>query len=478
VSDTEQVFRLPDLGEGLTEGEILRWLVKVGQVVAVNEPIVEVETAKAAVELPSPYAGTISEQHAVVGETLPVGSPLVTFADVASPAVPSEAAAPEAGSAAAGEAAGEAASEAGELEDGASGPVLVGYGVTAAATRRRTRKAPSPHGTERPEAGPPGEPVKPVRHGGLEIGRAAEARFGDGPTSEGKPVLAKPPVRKLARELGVDLQQVTPTGADGVVTREDVKAAAALQAPLDARPALSIVPDSAGLHDSREEVRGVTRLMAEAMTTSAFTIPHVTEWIEIDVTRSVELLERMRTSPSFAEVKISPLLLVARACVASLQRHPRLNAAFDAENQEIVSHGDVNLGIAAATPRGLVVPNIRAAQQLQLPELAVALQELVTTAKLGKTSPEQMMRGTFTITNVGVYGIDGGTPIINPGESAILAVGAWREKPWVHGGQVVPRTVTTLSLSFDHRFIDGATGSQFLRDVADVLSEPAATLAW
>jgi pyruvate dehydrogenase E2 component (dihydrolipoamide acetyltransferase) len=205
-----------------------------------------------------------------------------------------------------------------------------------------------------------------VRHGGLEIGRAAEARFADGEAADGRQVLAKPPVRKLARELGVDLQQVTPTGADGVVTREDVKAAAALQAPISARPTLSIVPDSSGLHDSREEVRGVTRLMAEAMTSSAFTIPHVTEWVEVDVSRSVELLDRMRKSQTFADIKISPLLLVARACVASLQRHPRLNASFDSDRQEIVSHGDVNLGIAAATPRGLVVPNIRAAQQLAL----------------------------------------------------------------------------------------------------------------
>lgn len=472
MSDSEQVFRLPDLGEGLTEGEILRWLVDVGQVVAVNEPIVEVETAKAAVELPSPHAGTIAAKHAVEGETLAVGSPLVTFANTSS-ASPGGAT-PNGTVSATDPVDGQ--------EDGSSGPVLVGYGVTAGATRRRTRKAPSPHGTEHPEAGPPGEPVKPVRHGGLEIGRAAEARFSGGPSADGVHVLAKPPVRKLARELGVELSTVTPTGVNGSVTREDVKAAAALQDPIASgeskSASLSLVPQSPEMQDSRESVRGVTRLMADAMTTSAFTIPHVTEWVEVDVTRSVELLDRMRNSETFANMRVSPLLLVARACVATLQRHPRLNSTFDAEQQEIVNHADINLGIAAATPRGLVVPNIRGAQHLALPELAHSLQELVSTAKSGKTLPEQMMHGTFTVTNVGVYGVDGGTPLINPGESAILAVGAWREKPWVYGGQVVPRTVTTLSLSFDHRFIDGATGSQFLRDVADVLAEPAATLAW
>ncbi len=218
--------------------------------------------------------------------------------------------------------------------------------------------------------------------------------------------------------------------------------------------------------------------MAEAMTRSAFTIPHVTEWVEIDVTRSVELLERLRKSKQLADVKITPMVLIARATIAALGRSLLVNATFDAEQQEIVHHRDINLGIAAATPRGLVVPNIKAAQRLSLPELAAALQGLTSTAKAGKASPSEMQGGTFTITNVGVFGVDGGTPIINPGESAILAVGAWREKPWVQSGQVVPRIVTTLSLSFDHRFIDGATGSRFLRDVADLLEEPAADLAW
>ena len=357
----------------------------------------------------------------------------------------------------------------------------MGYGVTAGATRRRSRTpAASPHGTERPEAGPPGESVKPVRHGGLEIGRAAEARFGSDDGQPSEVVLAKPPVRQLARQLGVDLQGVRPTGPDNTVTREDVKAAAALLSPTDTPPRHDRdgAIDLAESPPEREAVRGVGRAMAEAMTRSAFTIPHVTEWVEIDVTRSVELLERLRKSKQFADVKITPMVLIARATIAALGRSLLVNATFDAEQQEIVHHRDINLGIAAATPRGLVVPNIKAAQRLSLPNLAAELQGLTSTAKAGKTTPSEMQGGTFTITNVGVFGVDGGTPIINPGESAILAVGAWREKPWVQSGQVVPRIVTTLSLSFDHRFIDGATGSRFLRDVADLLEEPAADLAW
>ncbi|HVQ87010.1 MAG TPA: dihydrolipoamide acetyltransferase family protein [Actinomycetes bacterium] len=440
-----KTFLLPDLGEGLTEGEVLRWLVKEGDVVAVNQPVVEIETAKAAVELPCPFAGVIEARHGQEGDLLAVGTPLLTVRTTGSSGTPVAAVA--------------------EPVDGSSGPVLVGYGVSAGATRRRSRlAAPSPHGTQRLEAGPPGEPVKPVRHGGLEIGRAAEARFGDGATESTEPVLAKPPVRKLARELGVDLRQVRATGPNHTVTREDVKAAAALATPLAA--------------PVREPVRGVVRAMADAMTRSAFTIPHVTEWVEADVTRSVEVLDRLRKGERFSEIKLTPLVLIARACIAALERSPMVNAAFDADLQEIVHHSDVNLGIAAATPRGLVVPNIKAAQALSLPELASALGQLSATAKAGHTQPAEMLGGTFTITNVGVFGVDGGTPIINPGEAAILAVGAWREKPWVHAGQVVPRIVTTLSLSFDHRFIDGAAGSRFLRDIADLLEEPAADLAW
>ncbi|HVQ19096.1 MAG TPA: dihydrolipoamide acetyltransferase family protein, partial [Actinomycetes bacterium] len=334
-----------------------------------------------------------------------------------------------------------------------------------------------PHGTDRPEAGPPGEPVKPVRHGGLEVGRAAEARFGSEVAADAGPTLAKPPVRKLARELGIDLRTVRPTGDNGVVTREDVKAAAALLAPGDARaPSVSQPADT--LVSRREAVRGVTRMMAAAMTRSALTIPHVTEWVDVDVTRSVELIDRLRVGAAFEGVKVTPLTLVARACLAALRRSPIVNSVFDAEANEIVHRSSVNLGIAADTPRGLVVPNVKGADQLSLPDLARALNVLTATARAGKSTPADLTGGTFTITNVGVFGVDGGTPIINPGESSIAAIGAWRERPWVLGGQVVPRTVATVSLSFDHRFIDGAMGSRFLRDVADLLEEPAADLAW
>jgi 2-oxoisovalerate dehydrogenase E2 component (dihydrolipoyl transacylase) len=466
-------FVLPDLGEGLTEGEVLRWLVAVGDTVEVNQPLAEVETAKAAVELPSPYAGTVSELHAEPGAVLPVGAPLVSLSVEG-------AAADESATAPATEPANVAPADAPPQEG--SGPVLVGYGVTAAATQRRARRAGSPHGTVRPEAGPPGEPVKPVRHGGLEVGRAAERRFADqSPTA---PVRAKPPVRRLARELGVDLAAVRPTGHDGVVTRQDVESAAALGSPTaDTATAWTAAVSLGGLPardrgESREDVRGVTRLMAEAMTRSAFTVPHVTEWLEVDVTRSVELLDRLRSAAAFDGVRVTPMLLVARAVVAGLRRNPLLNAVYDADAQQVVHRGGVNLGIAAATPRGLVVPSIKDADRLSLPDLGRALATLTETAKAGRSTPADLTGGTFTVTNVGALGVDGGTPIINPGESAILAVGAWRAKPWVHQGQIAVRTVCTLSLSFDHRIIDGATGSRFLVDVAQLLEEPAADLAW
>ncbi len=448
----ERQFCLPDVGEGLTEGEVLKWLVAVGDTVSVNQPLVEVETAKAAVELPSPYAGVVSSLHADEGQLLPVGAPLVTIGVTGEPDPPvAEAAA-----------------------SGSGGPVLVGYGVTESATRRRPRVAPpSPHGTDRPEAGPPGEPVKPVRHGGLEVGRAAEARF----ATDGEPtvVRAKPPVRRLARQLGVDLASVRPTGRDGTVSRDDVESAAAL--------ALSDASSGGGsgrpmLGDRREPVRGVTRSMAAAMTESAATIPAVTEWVEVDVTRSGALIERMRGLPEFSDSKVTPLVLVAAACLTALRREPKLNAMFDAEAGEIVHRSAVNLGIAVASDRGLVVPHVGSAEALTLAELSVALGDVVRRGRDGTAAPADLVGGTFTITNVGVFGIDGGTPMITPGQSAILAFGAWRERPWVERGQVVVRSVSTVSLSFDHRFIDGATGSRFLRDIADILEEPALLHLW
>ncbi|HEX5017571.1 MAG TPA: dihydrolipoamide acetyltransferase family protein [Actinomycetes bacterium] len=463
---SDQQFRLPDVGEGLTEGEVLRWLVKVGDVVEVNQPLVEVETAKAAVELPSPFGGTVSELHASEGDVLPVGAPLVTIAtDGEGEGGSGPAATPSAESAPAESTNGHTA------ESESTGPLLVGYGVVAASTRRRRRTpAAGPHGTDKPEAGPPGEPVKPVRHGGLEIGRAAEARFGvEGETDKPRVVRAKPPVRRLAKQLGVDLASVRPTGKDGTVSREDVEAAAALQlshTTTSTRPAQL-------MGDRREPVRGVTRTMAAAMTESAATIPSVTEWVDVDVSRSAALVERLRTLPEFANVSVTPLLLVSTACLAAMRRQPKLNGVFDAQESEIVYRAKVNLGIAVASERGLVVPHVADAGSLTLPELATALSDVVSKGRDGSASPAELLGATFTITNVGVFGVDGGTPMIAPGQSAILAFGAWRERPWAERGQLVVRTVSTISLSFDHRFIDGATGSHFLRDVADILEEPA-----
>ena len=453
----ELKFCLPDLGEGLTEGEVLRWLVAAGDTVAVNQPLVEVETAKAAVELPSPYAGIVVALHAGEGDLLPVGAPLVTIASEANGE-------PEPGTTTPAAAA---------PQEGA-GPLLVGYGVTESATRRRRRVgAPSPHGTERPEAGPPGEPVKPVRHGGLEVGRAAEAKFADNGGSTVTP-RAKPPVRRLAKQLGVDLAGVRPTGRDGTVTRDDVEAAASLQ--LTGMTSDGVARSVNG--DRREPVRGVMRSMAAAMTESAATIPSVTEWVEVDVTRSAALVDRMKGLPEYSDAKVTPLLLVAAACLTALRREPRVNAVFDAVAQEIVYRSAVQLGVAVASDRGLVVPHVADAGGLTLHELAVALGDVVSRARAGTATPADLVGGTFTITHVGVFGVDGGTPMITPGQSAILAFGAWREKPWVERGQLVIRTTSTLSLSFDHRFIDGATGSRFLRDIADILEEPALLHLW
>ena len=471
MGDSKQ-FLLPDVGEGLTEGEVLQWLVAVGDRVSVNQPLVEIETAKAAVELPAPFAGVVTALHAAVGDVVPVGAPLVSVeTGAAEPTTSQLPAAPvAAGTTSAPEPAGEG-----------TGPVLVGYGVTPGSTRRRPRlAAASPHGTVRPEAGPPGEAVKPVRHGGLEIGRAAEARFAAPDQGNGH-VRAKPPVRKLARDLGVDLAALRPTGPGDTVTRSDVEAAAALSspgpAPVPGRPAEGYV-QTGDRGQRREPVRGVTRRMAQAMSASASQIPHVTVWLDVDVSRSVELLERLRAAPAFGSTRVTPMLLVARASLFALKRTPQCNAVFDATAGEIVHRGGVNLGFAAATDRGLVVPNVKDADQMSLVELAGALEALTTASKSGRVAAADLTSGTFTITNVGVFGMDGGTPIINPGESTILAVGAWRRRPWVLADRLVVRTVATLALSFDHRFIDGATGSRFLADVATVLTEPAADLAW
>jgi pyruvate dehydrogenase E2 component (dihydrolipoamide acetyltransferase) len=295
-------------------------------------------------------------------------------------------------------------------------------------------------------------------------------------------VLAKPPVRKLAKDLGVDLTVVVPTGLNGSITRSDVESAAsqptAFAEPV-AAPPVRVVPDyDPATREQRIPIKGVRKMTAAAMVGSAFTAPHVTEFITLDMTPTMELRSKLQGLPEFAGVKVTPLLLVAKALLLAVKRNPEINATWDEAAQEIVVKSYVNLGIAAATPRGLIVPNIKDAEQLSLSELAAALQQLTATAREGKTQPADMARGTITITNVGTFGVDNGTPIINPGESAILCFGAVRPTPWVVDGAIVVRQVTQLALSFDHRNVDGQLGSQFLSDIARVLSDPATALAW
>lgn len=431
-------FKMPDVGEGLTEADILRWDVKPGDTVKVNQTLVEVETAKAAVELPSPYAGVVAELHAAEGDTVDVGAPIITIdvgasaADAAAAPGPSAPAEPAA-----------AAAAAAEPEERQS--VLVGYGPRGS-TRRRARKSP---------------PDTPSAHPAFNV--APTQPPADAPETRHR-VLAKPPVRRLAKTLGVDLATVQPTGPNGTVSRADVEQAAAAPTP------------AVSGRDTRIPVKGVRKHTAAAMVASAFTAPHVTEFITVDVTAMMELRDRVAPRPDFSDVKVSPLLFVAKAVVLAARRTPEINASWDEGAGEIVLKHYVNLGIAAATDRGLVVPNIKDADRLTLRELALAIGQLTETARAGKTSPADLAGGTITITNVGVFGIDTGTPILNPGESGIVAFGAVRKMPWVVGDEIVPRWVTQLAVSFDHRMVDGQQGSRFLADVAALLHDPASAL--
>ncbi|SDF92812.1 dihydrolipoamide acetyltransferase family protein [Klenkia brasiliensis] len=500
-------FKLPDVGEGLTEGEILQWLVAVGDTVTTNQPLCEVETAKAAVELPSPYAGTVVELLHEPGTTVDVGAPIITI-DIGGDAPD----APADDTPAAGLIGGPA--------PGGRTSVLVGYGPRNTEAVRRPRRsgttvaeratAPAAQaptagqdgaavlpeadygsGTDRPPllATAPDATSKPVRHGGLEVGRAAEQHAADTEAASGTAVapgrraprpLAKPPVRKYAKDLGIDLTTVTGTGAGGVITRADVDAArSAVVEPAAAETVVRFPEGDGGTADREQRIpiKGVRKHTAAAMVSSAFTAPHVTEFLTVDVTRMMALRGRLAARPELAGLKVSPLLFVAKALLLAARRHPMVNSSWDEAAQEIVVKDYVNLGIAAATPRGLVVPNIKDAGRLSLAELAGALADLTATARAGKTSPADMSGGTITITNVGVFGVDTGTPILNPGESAILAFGAVREMPWVHKGKVKVRQVTQLALSFDHRIIDGELGSRFLADVGAVLHDPGVALA-
>jgi 2-oxoisovalerate dehydrogenase E2 component (dihydrolipoyl transacylase) len=525
MADLKQ-FKLPDVGEGLTEAEIVTWKVKPGDTLNVNDVIVEIETAKSLVELPSPFAGTVSELLVAEGDTVPVGSVIITVdvgagatataetgeaepaVDAPSAAEQTTAAEPTADDSAPPDAGGRGAEviatpkpdepvEPGLIGGPAPGgrtSVLVGYGPRTTSAKRRPRKAGAvPEGASpaaaqagvqrafTPDAAPAPE-VDPANTDTAPVTAAARTRPApDDSATASVHVLAKPPVRKLAKNLGVDLGQVQATGPNGTVTRDDVESFAAGRADGFGATSTSPLPASMrdvfdGGDDVRIPIKGVRKMMAQAMVASAFTAPHVTEWLTLDVTRTTELVERLQGHRDFRDVKVSPLLVIARAVCLAMRRTPELNAYWDEPAQEIVLKRQVNLGIAVATSRGLVVPNIRGAEAMGLRELSTAMEALVSTARSGKTQPAEMSGGTFTITNVGVFGIDAGTPILNPGESGILAVGAISRRPWVVDEQVVPRDVTTLALSFDHRMVDGEQGSRFLADVASILEDPATAL--
>jgi pyruvate dehydrogenase E2 component (dihydrolipoamide acetyltransferase) len=471
-------FNLPDLGEGLTEGEILAWLVKVGDTIELNQPIVEVETAKAAVEIPAKWAGQVKSIFHPEGSTVEVGTPIIAIDTDpgAGPLAEESTPTPSAAALAAVEVApSEGAVEPGLIGGPAPGgrtAVLVGYGPRSTAAKRRPRKATGPVPTQATPAQPAPVAAAPTVPAAPTTAPAANGRS----TTDGL-VLAKPPVRKLARDLGVDLTTLTGSGPLGSITREDVQRAAdGTATETVAAPATTTAAFGAD-REQRIPVKGVRKLTAENMSRSAFTAPHVTEFLTVDVTRAMKALDRLRARREWRDVRVSPLLLVAKAVLLAVRRHPMVNSTWAGD--EIVVKEYVNLGIAAATERGLIVPNIKDAGRLSLRELADAMTALVQTAKAGKTSPADMSGGTLTITNVGVFGVDTGTPILPPGESAILAFGAVREMPWVHKGKVRPRQVTTLGLSFDHRIIDGELGSKFLRDIGDFLTDPeAALLAW
>ncbi|MDR1152239.1 MAG: 2-oxo acid dehydrogenase subunit E2 [Bifidobacteriaceae bacterium] len=426
-------FALPDPGEGLTQAVIATWRVAPGDDVVVNQVLVEVETAKSLVELPSPWTGRVVGLAAQEGDTVRVGAALIHIEtpDDAAPPTP-EPPAPR---------------------------VLVGYGPTAPPAGAREMAG---EGEGPPSSAVPGPDPDEVR-----------------------PVLAKPPVRALAKHLGIDVATVRASGPGGIVTREDVLAASEEQSPGrlagypgDETPWLTGGTVARDGRSTRVPVRSVRKRTAEAMVTSAFTAPHVTVFRTVDVTSTMRLVTRLREGREFADVRVTPLLIVAKALLLAVHRHPEINAAWDSEAQEIVYKHYVNLGIAAQTERGLLVPNIKDAHRLPLRALAVALGELTAAARAGTTTPRAMADGTITITNVGVFGIDAGTPILSPGEAAILAFGAVERRPWVHAGKIKARHVTELALSFDHRLVDGALGSVVLSDVARILTDPAQALVW
>lgn len=461
-------FRLPDPGEGLEEAEIISWLVSVGDEVRVNDTLLEIETAKSLVELPSPVSGRVHALLAEAGQTVPVGTVIIQIDDGSGDPVAGEIAHQESGS-----------------DEGA---FLVGSGPMTESTQRsarrtRRRRAADRHpgsGQDRPgmasevvessatPAQPSGDPAAATSAPATSVTQQPST-----PSTAARPlttavgkVLAKPMVRRLARDLGIDLTRVTPTGPRGSVSQADVEAAYAATRGGFATPS----------RDTRTPIRGVRKVTAQNVAASVARHVHVTEFNTIDITATMELVEGLRARREFRDLHVSPLLVYAKAVCLALGRHRDLNASWDPEAQQIVHHEHVNLGIAAATPRGLMVPVVREAETMDLRTLCQGLNDIIRVAREGRLQPADYASGTFTITNVGVFGVDTGTPIINGEESAILAMGAIQRRPWVVGSgteeRIEPRWVTTLALSFDHQLIDGEQGSQFLADLSLMLSEP------
>ncbi|MGA5603037.1 dihydrolipoamide acetyltransferase family protein [Streptomyces griseoincarnatus] len=460
-------FKLPDLGEGLTEAEIVRWLVEVGDVVAVDQPVVEVETAKAMVEVPCPYGGVVTARFGAEGTELPVGAPLLTVA---------------VGRTADGRPAGDGSGAGTDgAKDGArrrepaaegSGNVLVGYGTSEAPARRRRVRPAAPGVNGRPRAPEPVRDTRPTETPSTPTGRTAPA---DGPV----PVIS-PLVRRLARQNGLDLRKLTGSGPDGLILRADVEHALRVGDTQDrpdttkATAAPAAAASGVGTASvTRVPLKGIRGAVADKLSRSRTEIPDATCWVDADAT---ELMGTRAAMNAAGGPKISVLALLARICTAALARFPELNSSVDTEAREIVRYADVHLGFAAQTERGLVVPVVRDAHTRDAESLTAEFARLTEAAREGTLTPAQLTGGTFTLNNYGVFGVDGSTPIINHPEAAMLGVGRIVPKPWVHEGELAVRQVVQLSLTFDHRVCDGGTAGGFLRYVADCVEQPAVLL--
>ncbi|WP_369145261.1 dihydrolipoamide acetyltransferase family protein [Streptomyces sp. R44] len=451
-------FKLPDLGEGLTEAEIVRWLVAVGDVVAIDQPVVEVETAKAMVEVPCPYGGVVTARYGEEGTELPVGAPLLTVA-VGGTGAPEELAeaAPEAAPTASAEA----------VSSEYSGNVLVGYGTAGPAARRRRVRHTNPAAAQAPVAAPAAAPA-PV----AAPAPAAPASAGH----EGPVPVISPLVRKLARDRGLDLREVRGSGPEGLILRADVELAlAALERSVAAPAPAAAAPVAALAAPAGERIplRGVRGVVADKLSRSRTEIPDATCWVDADAT---ELMAARTAMNAAGGSKISLLALLARICVHALARFPELNSTVDMAAREIVRLPSVHLGFAAQTPRGLVVPVVKDAGTRTAESLTAEFARLTEAARQGAITPADLTGGTFTLNNYGVFGVDGSTPIINHPEAAMLGVGRIIPKPWVHQGELAVRQVVQLSLTFDHRVCDGGTAGGFLRYVADCVEQPAVLL--